>query len=207
MKKKQRMQLIKSPQQLRSRQMVRDIREAAIRVLKKHPASEFNTIRVAKEAGISVGSLYQYYPSKGAILFAIQMEEWEETRSRLEFILNQAEKPPIENLQEMVTYFFQSEWEERKLRQSLRAVTFDLKTSREFKKLQSNAKIAFSDYLIKNFQLTKADSAFWPDFILVSITALAEEITSRLSTEKEVTGFAERSGQMILGYFQSRNRK
>ena len=52
--------------------MFEDIIEAGSRVLCKFPPGRFNTIVVAEEAGISVGSLYQYFPDKASLLFAIQ---------------------------------------------------------------------------------------------------------------------------------------
>ena len=55
------------PKQERSRRLVEAILEAAIRVLARDGAAAFTTIRVAERAGVSVGSLYQYFPDKQAI--------------------------------------------------------------------------------------------------------------------------------------------
>jgi AcrR family transcriptional regulator len=51
--------------------MREDILEAGIRVLSRDGLRRLTTPRIAKVAGISVGSLYQYFPNKEAILFAI----------------------------------------------------------------------------------------------------------------------------------------
>lgn len=48
--------------------MVDLILEAATRVLSRHSLSGFNTNRVAEVAGISIGSLYQYFPNKDALM-------------------------------------------------------------------------------------------------------------------------------------------
>ncbi|MEO7110970.1 MAG: helix-turn-helix domain-containing protein, partial [Polyangiaceae bacterium] len=53
----------KTPIQDRSTQVVDDILEAAIRVLIREGGARFTTVRVAEEAGVSVGSLYQYFPN------------------------------------------------------------------------------------------------------------------------------------------------
>ncbi len=47
------------------------ILEAATRVLTREGRAALNTNRVAEVAGVSVGSLYQYFPSKEAILAAL----------------------------------------------------------------------------------------------------------------------------------------
>jgi AcrR family transcriptional regulator len=61
----------KEPKQVRSRQMREDILAASIRVLRREGPLKFTTLRVAEVAGISVGSLYQYFPNKEALIFAI----------------------------------------------------------------------------------------------------------------------------------------
>ena len=73
----------KAPQQARSSQMVADILEAALRVLAREGAARFTTVRVAEEAGVSVGSLYQYFPNKEALLYRLQTDEWQSTGSLL----------------------------------------------------------------------------------------------------------------------------
>ena len=51
--------------------MVAALLEAAIRVLVKHGYEAATTIAIADKAGISVGSLYQYFPNKEAIVAAL----------------------------------------------------------------------------------------------------------------------------------------
>jgi AcrR family transcriptional regulator len=61
----------KQPSQRRSADMVAAILEAAARVLEREGLERFNTNRVAAVAGISVGSLYQYFPGKDALTAAL----------------------------------------------------------------------------------------------------------------------------------------
>ncbi|MBX3189135.1 MAG: TetR/AcrR family transcriptional regulator [Labilithrix sp.] len=57
----------KKPQQERSIAMVETLLEAAARVFVKEGYGKATTNRIAAAAGVSVGSLYQYFPSKDAI--------------------------------------------------------------------------------------------------------------------------------------------
>ena len=58
----------KSPRQRRARVTVEVIVEAAARSLETAGPEGFNTNAVAARAGVSVGSLYQYFPSKQALV-------------------------------------------------------------------------------------------------------------------------------------------
>jgi AcrR family transcriptional regulator len=61
------------PQQARSRKKVERIVAAARRVLAREGAAALNTNRIAAEAGVGVGSVYDYFPNKQAI--AVQLIE------------------------------------------------------------------------------------------------------------------------------------
>lgn len=61
----------KSPRQQRSAETVEALLTAAARVLERESLAGFNTNRVAEVAGVSVGSLYQYFPNKSALIAAL----------------------------------------------------------------------------------------------------------------------------------------
>src|ERR1044071_10462280 len=64
--------LRKTPRQARSSAMVEAILEAAARVLAREGLARATTNRIAEVAGVSIGSLYQYFPNKMAIVRALQ---------------------------------------------------------------------------------------------------------------------------------------
>jgi len=61
----------KTPRQSRSAATVEAILAAATRILERESLAGFNTNRVAEVAGVSVGSLYQYFPNKSALVTAL----------------------------------------------------------------------------------------------------------------------------------------
>lgn len=63
--------LKKIPRQARSKAMVEALIEATARVLRSEGAEAVSTNRVAAVAGVSVGSLYQYFPGKDALIYAV----------------------------------------------------------------------------------------------------------------------------------------
>jgi AcrR family transcriptional regulator len=61
----------KRPRQARSRATVDSVLEATARVLVKRGFDGLTTNLVADEAGVSIGSLYQYFPNKAALVGAL----------------------------------------------------------------------------------------------------------------------------------------
>lgn len=67
--------LRKVPKQARSLETVSVIIEAAARILEDQGHGGFSTNAVAERAGVSIGSLYQYFPSKEALMGALIARE------------------------------------------------------------------------------------------------------------------------------------
>lgn len=61
----------KQPSQERSRVTVDALVEATARILVRESFDKASTNRIAEEAGVSIGSLYQYFPSKEALVAAV----------------------------------------------------------------------------------------------------------------------------------------
>lgn len=64
---KQKTQPRKSAQQLRSKETVKAIVQAAAEILSIEGVNGYNTNNIATRAGVSIGSLYQYFPNKDSI--------------------------------------------------------------------------------------------------------------------------------------------
>jgi AcrR family transcriptional regulator len=61
----------RTPQQTRSRATVEAILEATARILERDGARALTTARIAREAGVGVGSLYEYFDGKDAVVRAL----------------------------------------------------------------------------------------------------------------------------------------
>jgi AcrR family transcriptional regulator len=87
----------KIPRQTRSKLMVETILDATARVLIEEGFSRTTTNRVAERAGISVGSLYQYFPSREALVAAVARRFSEEMKGKLEQLLIEAQGGSLES--------------------------------------------------------------------------------------------------------------
>lgn len=77
----------KEPRQSRSRATVNAILDAMIRILDREGPEAASTSRVAEVAGVSVGTLYQYFGNRDAILDALQDRELERASEMVRRVL------------------------------------------------------------------------------------------------------------------------
>ena len=73
----------RAPRQERSRQKVELMLEAATRLLQQDDPANVSTNAIAKLAGISIGTLYQYFPDKDSLFQALAERELQELSDRI----------------------------------------------------------------------------------------------------------------------------
>lgn len=99
----------KKPVQARSAVTLGAIHEAGIQVLLAGGYARFTTSRVAERAGVSIGSLYQYYPNKGALLAALLHAHLEAVLCAVEAACSAQEGQGLEAMVEgLVTAFLEA---------------------------------------------------------------------------------------------------
>jgi AcrR family transcriptional regulator len=96
----------KTPIQARATVTVEAISEATIQILLSQGAERLTTTRVADRAGVSVGTLYQYFPNKQSLLFAVLEDHLEKVTEAVEDACEHARhKPLTEMIKEVVEAF------------------------------------------------------------------------------------------------------
>jgi AcrR family transcriptional regulator len=90
----------KQPQQPRAKETVRAILEATARILDRESLDAATTTRIAEVAGVSIGSLYQYFSHRDAILEALQDREFERTISVMQAVFadGNLDQAPVETV-------------------------------------------------------------------------------------------------------------
>lgn len=191
----------KQPRQSRSTRLVADVLEAAARVLVKEGAHRFTTARVAETAGVSVGSLYQYFPNKQAILFRLQTEEWRQTMGQFERIFGDASLAPLDRLRAAVRMFFHSECEEAAFRGALEEAAPLYREAPEV-----HAHVEEGRQLMRSFMKEALPSAtvrereFAADLIRTVMSAAGKAVSSQNRSRAEVDAFAMAVGDMFCAW-------
>jgi len=196
----------KQPKQERSTQLVAAILEAAIRVLQAEGAQRFTMARVAERAGVSVGSLYQYFPNKESVLFQLQRQEWQATTRLLEKILTPSATPPLTRLRQAIRAFFQSEWDEAELRVALEDAAPLYRAAPEAQVHRKNASRFVESFVAELLPAaSKKERVFAMDILKTTMSAIGKQI-SEGRTRAEVENFADVVGDMLANYFSAKIR-
>ncbi|MHA6574431.1 TetR family transcriptional regulator [Pseudomonas yamanorum] len=191
----------KEPKQARSTELVSAILEAAIQVLAKEGASRFTTARVAEKAGVSVGSVYQYFPNKAAILFRLQTDEWQQTSQMLSRILEDVSQPPLERLRALVHAFIRSECEEAQMRVALSDAAPLYRDAPEAHEVRAQGQNVFQEFMLELLpQVPEATRDLVCDLIVTTFSSVGKEFSGSPRTEAQIAAYADAMADMFGAY-------
>jgi AcrR family transcriptional regulator len=194
----------KQPKQARSTELVGAILEAAVQVLAKEGAQRFTAARVAEKAGVSVGSLYQYFPNKAAILFRLQSDEWRQTGELLRGILEDGARSPPERLRRLVHAFIRSECEEAAIRGALddaAPLYRDAPEAREAKASGHGIIKAFMREALP--EAPSAKRALAADVIKTTLSAVGKQFSESPRSSAEIDVYADAVADMFCAYLKA----
>ena len=196
--------LRKQPIQARSTELVAIILEAAAQVLAKEGAQRFTTARVAEKAGVSVGSLYQYFPNKASILFRLQSDEWRQTAGLLNDILGDTRRFPLERLRTLVHAFVRSECEEAAMRVALNDAAPLYRDAPEAREARASADRAFQLFMQEVLpKATAATRALASDLITTTLNAVGKDFSKSPRTPAKVEAYTGAMADMFCAYLDA----
>ncbi len=197
----------KKPQQARSTELVAAILEAAAQVLSKEGAARFTTARVAEMAGVSVGSVYQYFPNKAAILFRLQTDEWQQTAEMLRSILASTDRPPLERLRILVLAFIRSECEEASMRVALNDAAPLYRDAPEALEEKASGERIFQDFIQEVLpRASDKTRELASKLITATLSTLGKYFSENLRTEAEIEEYAGAISDMFCSYIEDLQR-
>lgn len=193
----------KQPRQARSTELVAAVLEAAAQVLAEQGAQRFTTARVAERAGVSVGSLYQYFPNKAAILFRLQHDEWRCTSELLSRILENAGTPPLERLRAMVHAFVRSECEEAALRVALHDAAPLYRDAPEAREARDSGERVFRAFMREALPgAPKRTRDLAGDLITTTLSTVGKRFSERPRTAAQIRTYADAVADMFCAYLE-----
>jgi AcrR family transcriptional regulator len=191
----------KRPKQARSTELVAAILEAAAQVLAKEGAPRFTTARVAEKAGVSVGSLYQYFPNKAAILFRLQSDEWRQTSDLLRGILEDVDRPPLERLRALVHAFIRSECEEAAMRVALNDAAPLYRDAPEAREARASGDRTMQAFMREALpEAPESTRALAGELITTTLSKVGKQFSENPRTPAEIETYAEAMADMFCAY-------
>lgn len=194
----------KQPQQARSTELVAAILEAATKVLAEEGVTRFTTARVAEKAGVSVGSIYQYFPNKASILFRLQVDEWMQTTRMLRNILEDASTPHLERLRTLVYAFLRSECEEAEVRGALNDAAPLYRDSPEARQARAEGDRMVDAFMMEALpRVSAASRELAGDLIFTTLGAVGSSFSQTRRTKAEIKAYADAMADMFCAYLQA----
>jgi AcrR family transcriptional regulator len=169
----------KTPVQTRAAITVEAISEATIQVLLSHGPERLTTTRVAERAGVSVGTLYQYYPNKQSLLFALLEQHLEKVSVAVELACKRARgKPLAEMVRDVVEDFVDAKMIRTDLSTALYRISADLSGPALVKRTEERSRKALEAML-----KTAPDATAKPDPFAVQLMFSAMAGATRMVLE------------------------
>jgi AcrR family transcriptional regulator len=198
----------KQPQQARSSELVAAVLDAAVQVLAKEGAQRFTTARVAERAGVSVGSLYQYFPNKAAILFRLQSDEWRRTSELLRGILDDRAKPPLVRLRALVHAFIRSECEEAAIRTALSDAAPLYRDAPEAQDARAAGKGIVASFMQEALpNVTDATRGLAGELITTTMSEVGKRFSETPRRDAEIARHADGLADMFCAYLSELARR
>jgi len=186
----------KTPIQARSAVTVEAIFEATVQVLLSHGAERLTTTRIAGRAGVSVGTLYQYYPNKRSLLFAVLEHHLNNVAAKVEAACESAcHKPLAKMIEEMVEAFVDAKMERADISVALYRVSADVGGPALIKTIGQRLRKAVEAMLQTATDIKSPPDKFAIDTML---TAMAGAIRSLLEAEPSPGAVRKSKEQLVL---------
>ena len=194
----------KTPIQARSAASVDAILEATIQVLVSVGKERLTTTRVAARAGVSVGTLYQYFPNKSALLKAALQQHMDRISGAISQACHQYRSAPLVDMASgLISAYLASKLENVTESAALYAVSSDIDGA-----AISKATLAYClQEVAAMFATAKEGLSKDPEMVASVVLAALNGVSRRILEAKSPEREAERlRGELVVlvhGYLQS----
>lgn len=191
----------KSPVQARSTASVNAILEATIQVLLDVGKEQLTTTRVAHRAGVSVGTLYQYFPNKSALLQAALRNHLESVAEALEQVCQEERGNPLPQMvTRIVNTFLEAKMKDLKTSLALYSVSSDVDGLRIAKEAGARVNKAILSMLATAPQPLGKDPQLVASMIQGAMGGVSRRLLESPSPEKQYQPLSEELVLMIRAY-------
>jgi AcrR family transcriptional regulator len=176
----------KSPIQARSMASVDAILEATIQVLLQVGKEQLTTTRVALRAGVSVGTLYQYFPNKSALLQAALKRHLTEVAEAVELACKEQRGATLRQMATaLITAFLQAKMRDAKTSAALYSVSSDVDGAKIVQQMGTRFNKAIVRMLTTSCEPLTTDPQLVASMIQGTMVGVSRRILESRTPEKE----------------------
>jgi AcrR family transcriptional regulator len=174
----------KSPVQARSAASVEAILKATIQVLLKAGKERLTTTRVAARAGVSVGTLYQYFPNKSALLRAALQRHMGEIGAALQTVCREQRGASLDTMATaLVTSFFAAKMKDPKASVALYSVSSDVDGAGISREMSLKANRAIVAMLVSAKEELTADPEVVASMLQAAMAGVSRQVLESTTPE------------------------
>jgi len=167
----------KSPIQARSTASVDAILEATLQVLLQLGKERLTTTKVALRAGVSVGTLYQYFPNKSALLQAALKRHMTDVVEAIDLVAKQQQGAPLRQMvTALINAFFAAKMKDAKASVALYSVSSDVDGAKIVQQVATRINKTIVRMLTTSSEQLTTD----PELVAIMIQAFMAGVSRRL---------------------------
>lgn len=177
------------------------IREATLQVLLEVGKDKLTTTRVANRAGVSVGTLYQYFPNKSALLQAVLRGHLESVAEMLEAVCRESRGAPLAEMPTRVVHaFLEAKLKDMKTSMALYAVSSDVEGWRIVQETSKRINGAIVAMLESAREPLQKDARLTAAMIQGAMAGVSRRLLESAAPEKDYEAFKRELGAMVAAY-------
>jgi AcrR family transcriptional regulator len=177
----------KSPVQARSAASVDAILDATVQVLIKVGKERLTTTRVAARAGVSVGTLYQYFPNKSALLQAVLKRHLDEVTQAVEQVCREQQgRPLVEMATALIHSFLNAKMKDARTSIALYAVSSDVDGARMARQMGARSNQAIVAMLASSPEPLKKDVRLVASMVQGAMGGTSRRLLESSTPEEEL---------------------
>jgi AcrR family transcriptional regulator len=182
----------KSPVQARSAASVEAILVAAIQVLVAIGKERLTTTRVAERAGVSVGTLYQYFPNKSALLQAALKRHLDAVADAVEQACREQHGSTLQEMASaLITAFLQAKLKKAKISAALYSISSDIDGSKIVKQMSARTNKAIAEMLTSACEPLNKDPQLVASMLQDAMIGIARRMIESGTPEKHLEPYRQ----------------
>jgi AcrR family transcriptional regulator len=194
----------KAPVQARSVASVDAILEATIQVLLSVGKDRLTTTRVALRAGVSVGTLYQYFPNKSALLQAVLKRHLDTVTGEVERVCREQRGAPLRQMGEaLTTAFLKAKMKDGKTSVALYSVSSDVDGARIARQIGERTSEALVGMLVTSCQPLGNDPQLVATMLQGAMAGISRRLLESRSPEKQFEAFRQELTLLVCAYLEA----